>query len=50
MGRFLGEFNNRYYPVIVRLAITDYILKLQNELESYNVKLIAALNDLELAP
>lgn len=44
------ELNNRYYPVIVRLAITDYTIKLQNELESYNVKLIAALNELKLAP
>ncbi|NRD77016.1 hypothetical protein HPT25_05840 [Bacillus sp. BRMEA1] len=36
------ELNSRYYPVIVRLAITEYILKLQEELENYNDKLIAA--------
>ncbi|NRD81128.1 hypothetical protein HPT25_27950 [Bacillus sp. BRMEA1] len=34
------ELSNRYYPVIVRLAITEYILKLQKELESYENKLV----------
>jgi len=44
------ELNNRYYPVIVRLALEDYIGKLQNELESYHAKLITLQNDVELTP
>lgn len=44
----LLELNNRYYPTVVRMAITDYIGKLQEELEIYNHKLMAVLNNLEL--
>lgn len=40
------ELNNRYYPTIVRMAMTDYIIKLQNELETCNIKLIAAQNEI----
>ncbi|WP_066369222.1 hypothetical protein [Neobacillus fumarioli] len=44
------ELQNCYHPVVVRLALTDYIEKLQKELESYNEELIAVLNDLEVTP
>ncbi|WP_155928961.1 hypothetical protein [Bacillus sp. UNC41MFS5] len=30
------ELNNRYYPSIVRMAMTNYILILQEQLEKYN--------------
>lgn len=30
------ELNNRYYPSIVRMAMTNYILILQEQLERYN--------------
>ncbi|MBV7508953.1 hypothetical protein KW850_27500 [Bacillus sp. sid0103] len=30
------ELNNRYYPSIVRMAMTTYILILQEQLERYN--------------
>ena len=30
------ELNNRYYPSIVRMAMTNYIMILQEQLERYN--------------
>ncbi|MEH7307558.1 hypothetical protein [Neobacillus drentensis] len=30
------ELNNRYYPSIVRMAMTTYLLILQEQLERYN--------------
>ncbi|MCM3116075.1 hypothetical protein M3610_12290 [Neobacillus sp. MER 74] len=30
------ELNSRYYPSIVRMAMTNYILILQEQLERYN--------------
>jgi hypothetical protein len=30
------ELNSRYYPSIVRIAMTNYILALQEQLEKYN--------------
>ena len=30
------ELNNRYYPSIVRMAMTNYIMILQEQLEKYN--------------
>ncbi|MEH7245372.1 hypothetical protein V7114_01145 [Neobacillus niacini] len=30
------ELNSRYYPSIVRIAMMDYILNLQEQLEEYN--------------
>ncbi len=35
-----NELNNRYYPSIVRMAMTNYILILQEQLERYNNDLI----------
>jgi hypothetical protein len=37
------ELNNRYYPSIVRMAMTNYILILQEQLERYNNDLINLL-------
>lgn len=34
------ELNNRYYPSIVRMAMMNYILVLQDQLEMYNKKRI----------
>jgi len=30
------ELNNRYYPSIVRMAMTNYIMILQEQLDRYN--------------
>ena len=30
------ELNNRYYPSIVRMAMMNYILVLQEQLDKYN--------------
>jgi hypothetical protein len=30
------ELNSRYYPSIVRIAMMDYIVNLQEQLEGYN--------------
>ena len=30
------ELNNRYYPSIVRIAMMNYILNLQEQLEEYD--------------
>jgi hypothetical protein len=30
------ELNNRYYPTIVRMAMMNYILILQEQLQRYN--------------
>jgi hypothetical protein len=35
-----NELNNRYYPSIVRMAMTNYILILQEQLERCNNDLI----------
>lgn len=31
------ELNNRYYPSIVRIAMMNYILVLQEQLEKFNL-------------
>ncbi|MDQ0201905.1 hypothetical protein [Neobacillus ginsengisoli] len=37
------ELNNRYYPSIVRMAMTSYISVLQTQLEKYSNDLINLL-------
>lgn len=34
------ELNNRYYPSVVRIAMSNYITALQEQLEKYNNDLI----------
>lgn len=33
------ELNNRYYPSIVRIAMMNYILVLQEQLEKFNLRI-----------